>query len=69
MLYQTGVFLLDGRVEQDPRRVFSFVVDRIADLAAALEEVGDEPDRALPEDAPPDRGERAPRAKGRRKVG
>lgn len=37
LLYQTGTFLLDRRVEQDSRRGFSFVVERIADLAEMLE--------------------------------
>ena len=36
-LYQSSAYLLDGRVEQDPRRGFSFVVDRIEDLNGALE--------------------------------
>lgn len=69
LLYQTGAFLLDGRVEQHPRRGFSFVVERIADLAAALNEVGDRPKRVPREAALPDSGERAPRTKGRRKAG
>lgn len=37
ILYQTRAHLLDGRVEQDPRRGFSLVVDRIEDLNEALE--------------------------------
>lgn len=37
ILYQTSAYLLDGRVERDPRRGFSFVVDRIEDLNGALE--------------------------------
>jgi len=36
-LYESNAYLLDGRVEQDERRGFSFVVDRIRDLGAALE--------------------------------
>ncbi len=37
ILYQTSAYLLEGRVEQDPRRGFSFVVQRIEDLSTALE--------------------------------
>ncbi len=37
VLYRTNAYLLDGRVEQNPRRGFSFVVDRIEDLNKALE--------------------------------
>ncbi len=37
ILYQTSAYLLDGRVEQDPRRGFSFVVQRMEDLNTALE--------------------------------
>ena len=37
ILYETSAYLLDGRVEQDPRRGFSFVVQRIDDLNTALE--------------------------------
>jgi error-prone DNA polymerase len=69
LLYQTGAFLLDGRVEQHPRRGFSFVVERIADLAAALNEVGDKTRRVPREAALPDSAERAPRSKRRRKAG
>lgn len=36
MLYGSSAYLLEGRVEQDPRRGFSFVVDGIRDLADAL---------------------------------
>ncbi len=50
LLYQTGAFLLDGRVEQHPRRGFSFVVERMSDLAGVLNQVGDKPGR-IPRDA------------------
>ena len=36
VLYETGAYLLEGRVEQDPRRGFSFVVQRVSDLRRAL---------------------------------
>ncbi|CAA9453664.1 MAG: hypothetical protein AVDCRST_MAG02-1246 [uncultured Rubrobacteraceae bacterium] len=36
-MYETSAYLLDGRVEQDPRRGFSLVVHRIEDLNTALE--------------------------------
>jgi hypothetical protein len=36
VLHQTGAYLLEGSVEQDRRRGFSFIVDRIADLGEAL---------------------------------
>ena len=45
-LYRAAAFLLDGRVEQDERRGFSFVVERIADLGAVL--VGREAVSAIP---------------------
>jgi DNA polymerase III alpha subunit len=38
ILYQTSAYLLDGRVEQDERRGFSFVVHRIRSLDRALAE-------------------------------
>jgi error-prone DNA polymerase len=37
LLHRCGAFLLDGRVEQDGRRGFSFLVERVRDLAKALE--------------------------------
>jgi error-prone DNA polymerase len=37
VLHQRGAFLLDGRVEQDERRGFSFLVERVRDLSGALE--------------------------------
>ena len=43
ILYETGAYLLDGRVEQDPRRGFSFVVGRIEKLGAALQRAGARP--------------------------
>ena len=36
ILHHKGAFLLEGRVEQDRRRGFSFVVERIGDLRVAL---------------------------------
>ena len=38
ILHRSGAFLLEGRVEQDRRRGFSFLVDRIEDLAEVLSE-------------------------------
>jgi hypothetical protein len=37
VLHQKGAFLLDGKVEQDQRRGFSFLVERVRDLSGALE--------------------------------
>lgn len=39
LLYRRGAFLLRGRVEQDGRRGFSFLVESIADLREVLSEV------------------------------
>ena len=36
LLHQKASFLLEGRVEQDPRRGFSFVVEEISDLTETL---------------------------------
>ena len=36
LLHQKASFLLEGRVEQDPRRGFSFVVEEISDLTEKL---------------------------------
>ena len=36
VLHQRGAFLLEGKVEQDRRRGFSFLVDRISDLQEVL---------------------------------
>jgi hypothetical protein len=36
LLYRSSAFLIEGRVEQDPRRGFSFVVGRTQDLDEAL---------------------------------
>jgi DNA polymerase III alpha subunit len=36
ILHQRGAFLLEGRVEQDYRQGFSFLVERIGDLQEAL---------------------------------
>lgn len=37
VLYETSAYLLDGRVERDPRRGFSFIVGSVEDLGTALE--------------------------------
>ena len=37
VLHQRGAFLLDGKVEQDHRRGFSFLVERVRDLSKALD--------------------------------
>ena len=39
LLHRRGAFLIEGRVEQDRRRGFSFLVERIADLREILSEV------------------------------
>jgi error-prone DNA polymerase len=39
VLHHRGAFLLEGRVEQDRRRGFSFLVERIGDLREALAEI------------------------------
>lgn len=36
VLYETSAYLLEGRVEQSPRRGFSFIVEHIKDLGEAL---------------------------------
>jgi error-prone DNA polymerase len=38
VLYESGAYLLRGRVEQDKRRGFSFLVEKIEDLVRALED-------------------------------
>jgi error-prone DNA polymerase len=49
ILHQKGAFLLDGRIEQDRRRGFSFLVERVRDLSRALEAAGRVPEpRASP---------------------
>ena len=49
VLHQRGAFLLDGRVEQDRRRGFSFLVERVRDLSGPLEATGGVPEpRATP---------------------
>jgi error-prone DNA polymerase len=49
VLHQKGAFLLDGRVEQDQRRGFSFLVERVRDLSASLEAAGRVPEpQAVP---------------------
>ncbi len=42
ILYETGAYLLEGRVEQDARRGFSFVLQRIFPLSRVLEETSRE---------------------------
>ena len=37
VLHQRGAFLLEGRVEQDRRRGFSFLVEHIGDLQEELD--------------------------------
>jgi error-prone DNA polymerase len=37
VLHRSGAFLLEGRVEQDRRRGFSFLVERVLDLWEVLE--------------------------------
>ena len=44
VLHHRGAFLLDGRVEQDRRRGFSFLVERVRDLSATLEAAGRVPE-------------------------
>lgn len=39
VLYETDAYLLDGRVEQDERRGFSFLVGRISPLGEAVAKV------------------------------
>jgi error-prone DNA polymerase len=49
VLHQRGAFLLEGKVEQDHRRGFSFLVERVRDLSGALEAAGGVPEpRAVP---------------------
>ena len=51
-LYRAAAFLLDGRVEQDARRGFSFVVERVADLGAILAGREAVPEAPVPEVVP-----------------
>jgi error-prone DNA polymerase len=44
VLHQKGAFLLDGKVEQDHRRGFSFLVERVRDLSGSLEAAGRVPE-------------------------
>ncbi|MDP8949250.1 MAG: hypothetical protein M3N00_03265, partial [Actinomycetota bacterium] len=46
VLHQRGAFLLEGKVEQDRRRGFSFLVERIGDLQEVL---ADEAEARMPE--------------------
>ena len=49
VLHQRGAFLLDGKVEQDERRGFSFLVERVRDLSEGLGTAGRVPEpRATP---------------------
>jgi len=49
VLHQKGAFLMEGRVEQDRRRGFSFLVEKVRDLSGALEAAGRVPEsRAAP---------------------
>jgi error-prone DNA polymerase len=41
VLHQKGAFLLEGKVEQDRRRGFSFLVERIGDLQEALSDAAE----------------------------
>ncbi|WP_166180752.1 DNA polymerase III subunit alpha [Rubrobacter tropicus] len=48
VLYETSAYLLEGRVEQDERRGFCFIVERLADLDAVLRgEAGREQRRGI----------------------
>jgi error-prone DNA polymerase len=44
VLHQKGAFLLDGKVEQDKKRGFSFLVEQVRDLSGALETAGRVPE-------------------------
>jgi len=48
VLHHRGAFLLEGRVEQDKRRGFSFLVERVGDLREALAEIRVPVARAAP---------------------
>ena len=47
VLHHSGAFLLEGRVEQDRRRGFSFLVERVLDLREALAGVGEPEPRSV----------------------
>ncbi len=42
MLYETDAYLLEGMVQQDEGRGFSFMVDRISSLGDAITRVSEE---------------------------
>ncbi len=67
ILHRSGSFLLEGRVELDPRRGHSFLVERIGDLAAVISGgAGRVPEpRAVPSSGAFVRAGRSPR-RGRR---
>lgn len=49
VLHRSGAFLLEGRVQVDRRRGHSFLVERIADLAAVISRAGRLPEpRSVP---------------------
>jgi error-prone DNA polymerase len=58
VLYETDAYLVEGRVEQDERRGFSFLVERIAPLEDALRRAGGETRSSTLEEAA--RGHRIP---------
>ena len=47
ILHQKSAYLLEGRVEQDDRRGFSFLVEAVRDLAPLLSATGTTPTRGL----------------------
>ena len=47
ILHQKSAYLLEGRVEQDDRRGFSFLVEAVRDLALLLSATGTTPTRAV----------------------
>ena len=49
VLHQKGAFLLEGKVEQERRRGFSFLVERISDLQEVLANEAREPESRAPE--------------------
>lgn len=48
LLHHGGAFLLEGRVEQSPRRGFAFLVERVEDLHAKLSDVRVPAPRVVP---------------------
>ena len=59
VLYETGAYLLEGRVERDERRGFSFLVERVGDLGAALRRGPGAKPRPTKPEAPPREERRA----------